>query len=260
MSKTVVFDSNVWEHIADEAKRADAPPAVQTLYAQITTLEITPFFFEGIVNLEAIPKKARKVFLKSYRPSITMTVDKKVDHYSEGTPTSDIPEYLEKTVEKAAALGFRFVKLPRIGAASHPLVDRYKAPENLPLQDRLDRSFECARYIQSLGCGKETLMAMLDDPQNGLVPAIQDDPITEKKFAQGVAEWMDGDALAATYGYGFEYFCTNDKGAGAGTSSILHPSKRALYVQKYNVKIVTPDELIALLTLAASQAPAPQEA
>jgi hypothetical protein len=103
-------------------------------------------------------------------------------------------------------------------------------------------------------------MAMLDDPQNGLVPAIQDDPITEKKLAQGVAEWMDGDALAATYGYGFEYFCTNDKGAGAGTSSILHPSKRALYVQKYNVKIVTPDELIALLTLAASQAPALQEA
>jgi hypothetical protein len=61
---------------------------------------------------------------------------------------------------------------------------------------------------------------------------------------------MDGDALAATYGYGFEYFCTNDKGAGAGTSSILHPSNRTLYAQKYNVKIVTPEELIAILTAA----------
>lgn len=259
MSKSVVFDSNVWEYIVDEAKRAVAPPAVQALYALVTTQTITPFFFEGIVNLEAIPKKARKAYLQGYRPSITITVDKKVESQSRGTPLSDIPEYLESIVKKAAALGFRFVQLPRIGAQRHPLADQYKAPENLDLKDRLDRSFECLRYIESLGCGKEALMATLDDPQNGLIPAIQDDPITEKKFAQGVAEWMDGDALAATYGYGLEYFCTNDKGAGAGTSSILHPSNRALYIQKYHVKIVTPDELVTSLTGAAPKALDPQD-
>lgn len=251
MSKPVVFDSNVWEQIADEAKRAVASPAVQALYTQITTQAITPFFFEGIVNLEAIPKRARKAYLQGYRPSITMTVDEEVETQSRGTPPSDIPEYLDATVEKAAALGFRFVHLPRIGAPRHPLANQHKASEILELQDRLDRSFECVKYIESLGCGKEALMAMLDDPQNGLVPALQDDPIAEKKLAKGVAEWMDGDALAATYGYGFEYFCTNDAGVGAGTSSILHPSNRTLYTQKYNVKIVTPEELIAGLTAAA---------
>lgn len=250
MSVPVVFDSNVWEYIADEAKRASAPPAVQALHARITTQAITPFFFEGIVNLEAIPKTARKAYLQSYRPAIMINVDNKVESQSRGTPPSGLPEYLEATVEKAAALGFRFVHLPRIAAPRDPLADKYKASETLAIQDRINRSFECLKYIESLGCGKGALMAMLNDPQKGLVPAIQDNPIAEKKLAKGVAEWMDGDALAATYGYGVEYFCTNDKGAGAGTNSILHPSNRTLYAQKYNVKIVTPEELITILTAA----------
>ncbi|URM26318.1 hypothetical protein LLY42_20595 [Pseudomonas frederiksbergensis] len=260
MSKTVVFDSNVWEQVADEAKRAIATPAVQALHDLISTQAITPFFFEGIVNLEVIPKKARKAYLLRYKPSITMSVDNKVVHQSQGTTPTELPEYLETTVKKAAALGFRFIQLPRIAAPRHPLANQYKAPENLHLEDRIYRSFECAKHIESLGCGKGALMAMLENPQNGLVSALQDDPITEKKFAQGVAEWMDGDALAATYGYGLEYFCTNDQGAGTGTSSIFHPSKRALYVQNYNVKIVTPDELLAILNAATSEVSAPQEA
>ncbi|KKK07934.1 hypothetical protein [Pseudomonas frederiksbergensis] len=260
MSTTVVFDSNVWEQVADEAKRAVAPPTIQALHDLISMKAITPFFFEGIVNLEAIPKKARKAYLQRYKPSIKMSVDNTVEHESLGTPPAGIPEYLETTVKKAVALGFRFVHLPRIAAPRHLLADQYKAPEILPLQVRLDRGFECLRYIESLGCGKGALMAMLENPQNGLVPALQDDSITEKKFAQGVAEWMDGDALSATYAYGLEYFCTSDQGAGAGTSSIFHPSKRALYVQNYNVKIVTPDELLAILHTAPPEVPAPQEA
>ena len=113
MSNPVVFDSNVWEQIADEAKRAVASPAVQALYTQITTQAITPFFFEGIVNLEAIPKKARKAYLQGYRPSIMMTVDEEVESQSRGTPASDIPEYLEATVEKAAVLGLNRPGFPR---------------------------------------------------------------------------------------------------------------------------------------------------
>lgn len=259
MSTTVAFDSNVWEQVADEAKRAVATPAIQALQVLISKDAIRPFFFEGIVNLEAIPKKGRKAYLQRYKPSITISVDKTVEHESPGTLPAEIPEYLETTVKKAVVLGFRFVHLPRAGAPRHQLADQYKAPEKLPLQDRLDRSFKCARYIESLGCGKEALMAMLENPQNGLVSALQDDSITEKKFAQGVAEWMDGDALAAAYGYGLEYFCTNDRGAGAGTSSIFHPSKRKRYAQNYNVKIVTPDELLAILYAAAPEVPAPQE-
>ncbi|EJM26375.1 hypothetical protein [Pseudomonas sp. GM25] len=249
MSTTVVFDSNVWELIVDDAKRADAktPAAVRTLYTLINDKVITSFIFEGIANFEAIPRKGRKAFVRDYKATISMSEGDQAAKKINGTPAAEISEQLEATIEKAASLDFSFIHLPRIAAPRHQIVNKYKAPEALDLETRLERSFRCARDIESMGCGMQVLKDMLLSPENGLLPALQDDPIAEKKFSEGVAEWMDGDALAATYGYGHEYFCTYDQGKNAGQSSILHPKNRATYMQKYGVKIVTPEELIAAL-------------
>ena len=248
MSTSVVFDSNVWEQIADEVKLAAATSSIQKIHALIKAQAITPLFFEGIVNFESIPKKDRRAFIQGYRATISFTESGGEPRTTAGTPAAEISKYLRTTVDKALALGFRFIQLPRIGGPRHELAVKYSAPDQLELGDRISRSFECVRFIDSLGCGMTALKNSLQNPSAGLVSAIQDDPIADRKFSKGVAEWMDGDALAATYGYGHRYFCTCDQGGGAGSQSILHPQKRALFMNKYDVQILTPDELLSALS------------
>ncbi|PEI10174.1 hypothetical protein [Pseudomonas putida] len=52
--------------------------------------------------------------------------------------------------------------------------------------------------LTSLGLGKQFLMSMLDDPQEGLGSITREDPAADRRFTQGVLEWLNGDALAAT--------------------------------------------------------------
>lgn len=167
--------------------------------------------------------------------------------HQKGTEPKGLSEYLTKNINDALKIGFKFIHFPRIGAPRHMLSELGKAAEILPLHERLERSFACARYIESLGCGKASLMNMLQDTQHGLVQSVQQDPINEKKFAKGVAEWMDGDALAATYGYAIKFFCTYDQGIGAGKNSILHPDNRESFEREFDVKITTPKEIIKIV-------------
>jgi hypothetical protein len=46
--------------------------------------------------------------------------------------------------------------------------------------------------------------------------------ISERQYANAVAEWADGESLSAHYAYGCDVFCTNDRGKSAGSGSIFH--------------------------------------
>ena len=47
MEVWVTFDSNVWESIVDENKRANSAEVYSQLFHLIQSKIITPFFFEG---------------------------------------------------------------------------------------------------------------------------------------------------------------------------------------------------------------------
>lgn len=60
-------------------------------------------------------------------------------------------------------------------------------------------------------------------------------------------EWTDMRSLAATYGYGVQYFCTRDTGGRSGGMSLLHHSNWQRLRQEWGIQIVTLGELIAKL-------------
>lgn len=247
MSIQVVFDSNIWELIVDEVKKDVSSVDIGKIHLSILEGLIKPYFFEGIVNYESIKKIDRKNYISSYKSGLVIYEDGEKVLDQKGTEPKELSEYLTKNINDALKIGFKFIHFPRIGAPRHKLSELGKAAEILPLNERLERSFACVRYIESLGCGKASLMNMLQDAQHGLINSVQQDPINEKKFSKGVAEWMDGDALAATYGYGIKFFCTYDQGIGAGKNSILHPDNRESFEREFDVKIVTPEEIIQIV-------------
>ena len=69
----------------------------------------------------------------------------------------------------------------------------------------------------------------------------------ENAVKRAVAEWADGDSVAAHIGYGIDFFCTEDSGKSAGANSIFNVENRAWLNQHFDVKIITLSELAKMV-------------
>ena len=246
---SVTFDSNVWEQIVDEEKRVQSTTS-QYIFNKIKSGEIAPFFFEGLAILENIPKKDRKTYFGNFRASISFQVGDEDPQLYEGTIPDKLTEYLQESIPKALELGFRFIHTPRIGAPSLSLPERYRAKdEKYNLPDRLSRTFDCLNFIEGLGAGKARIHSRLDgNGDNGIVHQTKNDNnLSTKQYAKDISEWADGDALAAHYGFGIDYFCTNDQAKGAGTSSVFNAKNLSALNEKYNIQVLNPTQLAEML-------------
>lgn len=249
MSTSVTFDSNVWEIIVDEDKRNNSDPIYMQLYELIYDGSIQPYFFEGLATMETIKKADRKEYYANYKDGFSMSVDGEEISSTNGSGGPKISEYLNRVVPQALELGFRFTHLPRIGAPKINIPEKYWASdEKYSMKDRQDRSFACAQFIENLGAGKGMLMNELGSSNGELIQKTKNDnSVTDKKYSKSVGEWTDGDALAANYGYGIDYFCTNDRASGAGSSSIFYAKNLQKLEQKFPVNVVSPEELVQTL-------------
>jgi hypothetical protein len=249
MSTSVTFDSNVWEVIVDEDKRNASDSFYTKLYELIKDGTITPHFFEGLATIETTRKSDRKEFYSNYKAGFSMSVDGEEVSSDPGSGGPVVSDYLNRMVPKAIELGFRFTKLPRIGAPLLNIPENYWAPDTkYSMAERQERSSMCGEYIESLGAGKGKLLNELETGNGGLVQRTKNDAtMTNNKYSKAVGEWADGDALAANYGYGIEYFCTNDRASGSGGSSIFHPSNLQQLEKEYPVNVVSPEDLIKAL-------------
>jgi hypothetical protein len=104
------------------------------------------------------------------------------------------------------------------------------------------------RFIESLGVGKSKLLKALNSTNGGLIQKTKNDSsVNDRKYAKYIGEWADGDALAANYGYGIDYFCTNDEASSVGSSSIFHATTLQKLEANYSVNVVSPEELLHVL-------------
>jgi hypothetical protein len=217
------------------------------IYDLILQKAIDPYFFEGIVTLETIQKQDRKKHIAEFKPAISMQIDDEKPRVTKGTPPPQLSEYLKITLPKAIDMGFKFIRTPRVGGHGIDPSEECAAKDiKFPLEERLQRTFEILRFIETLGAGKAKLDTdILKNHRNSLMErAAKDKSLTDKRFAKNIAEWVDGDAIAAHYGYGIDYFCTNDKAGGAGSSSIFSEINLKKVSEKYGIKVVSPDELL----------------
>ena len=244
---TVTFDSNVWESIVDPEKRI-AGSAFEAILTMIRSREILPFFSEGIATIETVPKQKRIDHFPSSRSKITMRIGDNAPTVTEGTPAHELSDYLSKNIPLALSLGFRFIRLPRAGAPRVP-EELMAADTYVSLEDRLERSFNFVRHIESLGFGRSRMAEKTREVrlrQASRISADEKLPLI-KPYAKAVAEWADGDALAAHYGYGLDYFCTNDRGRNAGAGSVFSEANLLNLMNQFSLKVVNPEELVTKL-------------
>ncbi|MBS0420125.1 MAG: hypothetical protein JSR66_20610 [Proteobacteria bacterium] len=154
-----------------------------------------------------------------------------------GSHRSEVEEERVARVKRALDLGMRILNVPRNGCVriddSSGELYAMDADEGA-LAARLERFESIAAAIEARGLGYAHMLKV-----------ARFSPSDMKKVARAVAEWADGDSLAAHHGYANDLFCTEDRAVKAGRDSVMHPAQRGWLKRAYGVEFVSIAELAA---------------
>jgi hypothetical protein len=122
---------------------------------------------------------------------------------------------------------------------------------------RLERFAEIGREIETRGVGRARAAGVAARIGKRLGHAgpwyeVLDRPKDAQEATEiekSVAEWADGDSIAAHIAYGNDFFCTEDQGKTAGNASVLDLNNRTWLETCYGVQFVTLSELAGKLQL-----------
>ena len=264
--KTVTFDTNTLRPLVESTKRTDANRiAFEKIETAIASGLVQPFASDTIINLEGQPRSNRQ----SHWGGLTNVVkheDKGLQTQKDGSeayerkititptfPANQIPEPLRNAIQAAFIMGVKFIKVPRVGMPMLPKNMYEDVPNEKELGAVLDRCCEAIKAFEARGCGSDHIVEMAKEK------TLNDQSLASKgmmafaaeggknAIAEALAEWSDGDSLAAHYGYQHNYFCTMDEGKGAGAKSILHLSHRSWLKEQFNIEIVSPEKLAVII-------------
>jgi hypothetical protein len=236
----VTFDTNVWRRLVTE------PSQYPALREKIVSGEISPYMTEISVSLESIQKSKRQEFFRSYMPSTSWTAESVGPGgqihatFTFGPDVASHPGLhtkLSQSLPKAQELGFKVIRMTNWGTVRTPEIpqDMLLTVENCGAYwAYADRLSACSQFIASLGCGYRDYEMIKQTRQPG----------SPEQLATAIAEWVDGDALAAHYAFCADVFCTNDRARGAGSRSIFYPDNLAKLKEWFPIVVLGPDELL----------------
>ncbi len=259
----VTFDSNVWEDVVcPERCAANRKCHEQALLVRksLEAGQVTGFFCEAWTTLEAVMKKDRPDFLAKQAIELRLvetiqsdgTTDMAVFMGPNQSCRPPLPPKFEVRLSEAIALGMRLLMVPRLSELDLP-TDFYA-----PQTERIARqTAKVLHAIEERGVGRAQIRAFgLELARrhacSGCFSDIPDVPFCDddrKKIVLLVAEWADGEAVAAHVGYGNDLFCSEDCNCThSGTPSVLDPKNRQWLREEFRVQFVDLGKLAEMLT------------
>lgn len=264
MPLTVTFDTHnlndvVWPETSQRGVTGEING--RKVRAAVQVGRVQGFFCETLVTLEGIRRDDRVAVLGSTRlenqcsspaeNTINLTISVKQDR-------KPLPPKFQARIQAAQEIGFRALKGPaRIGWVNikdddETFFKRYNSV--LELAERLDKVHELATAIASRGLGHAVpvkLGLQLSARDGITAPELWFQGLRRAKtsseqeqIARAIAEWADGDSIAAHYGHSINLFCSEDFGENAKGPSVLDGNNRTWLRETYGVKFVTLAELV----------------
>lgn len=261
----VTFDSNVWETVClpNKSPNEASVACFEKIHEAVKAGKVAAHIVEVVFTLEALQKSSRQPFMKSYKIKIEGAVDETPHQdgmiglsFSIGPDTKAHPgntDQLNCYLKIARGIGFKILRCARVGAITNPDIDQsfFVQQSKDEMLERMQLCIECADEIERIGGGISHAKQIGNGYSNGSEPwhvGIKNAPPTEaKKIAKALAEWADGDAIAAHVGYKNDYFCTRDSAKKAGASSVFSPQNRAILESKFGVQFISPEGLCNLI-------------
>jgi hypothetical protein len=158
----------------------------------------------------------------------------------------------------AFQLGMKLLGAPRVGMVrvDDPDGSRYVAePGEDQIGRRLDRHGNVVTAIEArcLGCAQAQKIASKIRAEVGGYGSFISylgkprTPAEQEKINRAIAEWADGDSIAAHYGYGNDFFCTEDFGKSASEASVRDDANRKWLSETFGIRFATLAELAAMV-------------
>ena len=247
----VTFDSNVWQMVIMPSLASKTPLYADfiTIHDSLRAKQIQGFISETVGTLEAIRSVGRKAYFTSIKPKVDVQVVNvtggqallKIDIGTTHDQHQGLHRVLKDRLELAIALEMRLMRAPRMTIPVPALfldlsifADEVDVPTSAARDNRWG---DVVETIESRGVGS-ALLRSLQEEAGGEAEAIED-----REFARAVAEWADGDSVAAHVAYRNDIFCTEDQGKSAGSKSIFDEENRQWLSLTYDVKFATVKEL-----------------
>jgi hypothetical protein len=247
----VTLDSNVWQGIVEPSLTRKTPlyDAFQAVHESLCAERIQCFVCETVGTLEAVKRDERKAYFTSIKPVVQVGINAQsgsqvglgIKLGTNHDQHRGLFDALRERLELGFALGIRLMRAPRIGIPLPDLfLDLSLFAEELDVPTSAERDScwgDVVGAIEQRGVGPALLRSR---DTRGRFAEMETD-----EFADGVAEWADGDSIAAHVAYGNDIFCTEDQGKSKGHKSILDEENRKWLAATYKVKFATIRELAA---------------
>ncbi|MFG6102239.1 hypothetical protein U2F10_08310 [Leptothoe sp. EHU-05/26/07-4] len=240
--------------------KVDARNEYRELCRRIENKDVESFICEIALSLESISRKDRPDFWESYIPQMEMSGRFENNQYSGvfsiSPDTSKHPgmhPILQRKLAEAQRLGFKVLRMTNLGTVMCPDIpdSMYTVFSEGSFWNYCERVAKCSDYIVSHDWGRAQY-EILKNEYNLVGLSVIDclskvPPGKSKAFCDAIAEWVDGDSISMHFGYSNEYFCTEDRGKGAGKKSVFHEENLASLKQAFGLKIVSISELLEAL-------------
>lgn len=203
----VTFDTNTLDPITQPDLAGSLRAECKTIHESLQSKRLEGFFCETILTVEGQPP----------RDDTVARVQRALD--------------LGMRILSAPRAGIRIPSAPRAGNTRILSAELYASDADEPA--RLKRYESIAAAIEARGWGYARVSKV------GTSDA--------RKLARAVAEWADGDSVAAHHSYSNDLFCTQDRAVRAGRDSVMHPANRGWLRRVYAVEFVDIAQLAARL-------------
>lgn len=271
----LTLDSNViepflWpdEYAGNENQRAE----IRELRRVFNRGAFCCFVGERYFHLEAIEKRHRPSTFANYEPNIEIN-ERATKHgrYS-GTISivshSDLHDgnnpYFERNLKAFREIGVKLLRVPRLGSIRNPDLrsEDFAGIELKPNSENEMMGFLESDYIvrlnsiltaiESRGGGMSQIVdlgkkfARFDETWQQALKRV---PLeSSKRISEAIAEWADGDNIAAHYANKNDYLISLDRARSAGTSSVFSEANRGFLSREFGVQILSPSEALKRLT------------
>ncbi len=195
----IMFDSNVWRIVATPSVFTNEPAIDDFLLINdaVRMESLVAYISETVFTIEAINKKQRKSIIGGTKQNIKAE-ERKINGYlgvrfsiGPGEPLNlDSNPILKNHLNDAIQLGFRIVRLPRIGGLINDSIEPYRMKfTGRKLDEYHKRVFEIAREIESNNAGVAHIKEIGYRYNKHWIKGIQDAPAEfSKEIAKAAAE------------------------------------------------------------------------
>ena len=260
---TVTFDSNVIEKVLmpESHKTEENAPFFFRLRKAIDQKQILVHVADSYFTREQIPKAERLSRTKKnidgalgIKQEVTLKEGVFID-ITIGPPKQfgnvELDVFRRETLVVLQSVGGKVLKTYRLAGFECQEIpsDMYCVSESkAKVQCRIDK---CFRYISDqLAAGGDAIREVTGAQKNENPYLKLSNPlIKEKDFSKAFAEDADAMAIAAHYGYGIQLFCTEDKGASAGLTSVMSLQNRLKLRKQFGIRFCNVRSLTKLISV-----------